>query len=145
MNMIIRVASISDAAAINVLSHQLGYEMSVAETQEALNNVISGKNDIVYVATIDEDVVGWIHGFVVTSIVSGKYCEIGGLIVNENHRSLAIGKLLVDAIKSWCKEKGITTLKVRSNVKRTRAHRFYEREGFVVIKCQDVFQLKFVG
>lgn len=145
MNTDIRVASISDASAINALSGQLGYELSVAETREALNNVMAGKNDIVYVAIVDKEVVGWIHGFVVTSIVSGKFCEIGGLVVDEKHRSKEIGKLLVDVLKNWCKEKGIALLRVRSNVKRDRAHRFYEREGFIAIKRQDVFQLKAVS
>ena len=42
-------------------------------------------------------------------------------------------------------ERGLARLRVRSNVIRERAHRFYERVGFEKIKAQAVFEKSLPG
>jgi GNAT superfamily N-acetyltransferase len=34
------------------------------------------------------------------------HCEINGLVIDEQHRGMGIGKLLIDKVKDWAKEKG---------------------------------------
>jgi PhnO protein len=53
-----------------------------------------------------------------------------------------VGKLLLEAAVGWAAEQGYGKLRVRSNVVREEAHRFYEREGFQRIKTQAVFDRK---
>jgi GNAT superfamily N-acetyltransferase len=72
---------------------------------------------------------------------SNPFVEVGGLVVDENYRSKGIGKKLVEQIKQWCVEKHISTLRVRSQVKRKEAHQFYLANGFTEIKEQKVFQI----
>jgi GNAT superfamily N-acetyltransferase len=84
-------------------------------------------------------VVGWIHVFAAHRLESGPFAEIGGLVVGEEARGRGVGKRLLAAARSWAFERGIRELRVRSNVLRERAHRFYEREGFARSKEQAVF------
>ena len=45
-------------------------------------------------------------------------------------------------MKRWAEAKGVGLIRLRSNVVRTDAHRFYERQGFTKTKEQFVFEMK---
>ena len=64
---------------------------------------------------------------------------IHGLVVDETLRSGGIGNELVDAAEAWARSTGATTIIVRSRVARQRAHRFYERIGYVEVKVSHTF------
>jgi GNAT superfamily N-acetyltransferase len=65
---------------------------------------------------------------------------INGLVVDEAHRSDGIGAELVAAAEAWAWEHGATAIMVRSRSARVRAHRFYERLGYVEVKRSHVFE-----
>jgi GNAT superfamily N-acetyltransferase len=67
------------------------------------------------------------------------HCEINGLVIDQDHRGMGIGKLLVDKIKQWAREKNNSKIGLHCNVKRTEAHLFYEHLGFEEIKQQKNF------
>jgi GNAT superfamily N-acetyltransferase len=69
--------------------------------------------------------------------------EIAGLIVDESARGAGLGRDLVAAAGVWARARGCRVIRVRSNVVRERARAFYEREGFVVLKTQRVFEKTF--
>ncbi|MBS1239687.1 MAG: Aminoglycoside N(6)-acetyltransferase type 1, partial [Proteobacteria bacterium] len=52
------------------------------------------------------------------------------MVVEEGLRSQGIGAELVRAAEDWLKAQGCGMIEVTSNLKRTEAHRFYERLGF---------------
>jgi GNAT superfamily N-acetyltransferase len=64
-------------------------------------------------------------------------------VIHQDFRAKGIGKLLIDEVKHWAKEKGINKLSLRCNVKRTEAHLFYEHLGFKEIKQQKNFVIEF--
>ena len=57
----------------------------------------------------------------------------------EASRGRKIGATLVAAAEAWARERGHGRMRVRSNVLRQPAHRFYERLGYAVTKRQAVF------
>ena len=61
----------------------------------------------------------------------GPVYEIQELYVGEPYRSQGVGRLLLEELLTRLSGSGIDTLEVSSNVRRTGAHRFYLREGFV--------------
>ncbi len=63
------------------------------------------------------------------SVRFGYRAWIEDLAVHPERRSLGVGKALLDAAKSWARERGATHLELDSALARTDAHRFYEREG----------------
>lgn len=137
---IIRTASMSDASAIANLSNRLGYPVIKEDTEKYLRLLKSSKKDIVYVAVSDNEVIGWMHIFKTVRVESGIFCEIGGLVIDEEFRGKGIGKRMIEKARIWCKENGSDKLRVRSNVKREAAKNFYFHEGFRQKKVQNVFE-----
>jgi hypothetical protein len=45
-----------------------------------------------------------------------------------------------EAFEKWAKENGSATIRVRSRTSRKKSREFYEREGYIVIKEQNVFE-----
>lgn len=137
----IRQASPEDAAVLADLATQLGYP-STPEQLAARLAALDGPDHAVLVAE-DGDrvirVIGWLHVLARHHLETDSFAEIGGLVVDESCRGQGIGRRLVDAAVDWVRQKGIGELRVRSNVVRADAHRFYEREGFVRKKTQAVF------
>jgi N-acetylglutamate synthase-like GNAT family acetyltransferase len=141
MEIMIRKMHIKDLERINDFSRQLGYDLSLAETKNQIEKILSTQDHIAYVVVLKEKVVGWIHAFVSLSIESKPFVEIGGLVVDEKYRGKGMGNKLVDKIKEWTIEMKISSLRVRSNVTRLSTHEFYKKAGFEEIKEQKVFSL----
>ena len=135
--MIIREATAADAAALAALSTQLGYPAQPGEAAERLAAL--GPEGAVLVAEAGGAVLGWIHVCGIRFFQSPPFAEVGGLVVDETARGKGVGKLLLEAGARWAGERGYPQLRVRSNVVREDAHRFYEREGFRRVKTQAVF------
>lgn len=140
MTIELRTISTEDVKAIRLLSKQLGYEISLKDTKANINAILCSKDHIAFLALIDAEIVGWAHAFKTTTIESKPFIELAGLVVDEKYRSRGIGKMLLEKIKQWCIEQNLPALRVRSNVKRKEAHRFYLNNGFKEIKEQKVFQ-----
>ena len=68
------------------------------------------------------------------------FAELAGLVVDDAVRGAGVGAALLNAAEAWARSEGFATMRVRSNVVRERAHRFYEREGYERIKAQAVFR-----
>ena len=136
----VREATPSDAAALAALCTQLGYPALPGEAAERLAAITPGDTGgAVLVAEEEGAVLGWIHVCGIRFFQSPPFAEVGGLVVDEAARGRGVGKLLLEAGARWAAERGYRKLRVRSNVVREDAHRFYEREGFRKVKAQAVF------
>jgi GNAT superfamily N-acetyltransferase len=133
----IALAVAADADALASLSGELGYPSSSAQIASRLAALPDDHR--VWVARADGRVVGWIHAYVARHVVLDPYVEIGGLVVGEGERGRGIGPRLIDEACAWARSLGCDRVGVHSNVLRADAHRFYEREGFVLEKRQGVF------
>jgi GNAT superfamily N-acetyltransferase len=60
-------------------------------------------------------------------------------VIDQDHRGMGMGKLLVDKVKQWAREKNNSKVGLHCNVKRTEAHLFYQHLGFTEIKQQKNF------
>ena len=141
MEIQVKPIQVEHAKEAQILSKQLGYEISLNDTIANISEVLSSKTHVAFVAIENNEVVGWIHAFKTTTIESLPFIELAGLVVDEKQRGKGIGKILIEKIKEWCKEQNVLSLRVRSNVKRKEAHRFYLNNGFKEIKEQKVFQM----
>jgi len=130
-----------DADAVTTLSRQLGYPLSAEHILQNITAVLQSEDHDAFVAIYNSEVVGWIGLAQVIMIESVPFCEINGLVIDENHRGKGIGKLLVEKAKQWAKQNRNDTVRLRCNVKRTEAHKFYQHLGFKEIKLQTAFTL----
>ena len=137
MTLTIERALSSDAGALAALATELGYPSTAAQITGRLAEFDDEHR--VWVARADGAVIGWIHAHVARSLVMEPYVEIGGLVVREGERDKGVGPRLIEEASAWARSLGCTRVGVHSNVVREDAHRFYEREGFVLEKRQGVF------
>jgi GNAT superfamily N-acetyltransferase len=100
----------------------------------------------VFVAEVDGEVVGWVDVFARRMLLADGMAEVSGLVVADGFRGRGIGARLMQATEKWAVSVGCTVMRVRSNIIRKQAHRFYtERLGYSVVKQQRVFGKKLKG
>ncbi|NRF40337.1 GNAT family N-acetyltransferase [Pedobacter foliorum] len=128
----IREAELKDAAAIQVLLEQLGYPTDDGFIAKRLGELskLTDHFDIVY--ELNEEVLGFVSLHFIPQIAfEADYAVISFFIVDDNSRSLGIGKELEEYCTSLAVERKCKRILVHSNARRTDAHRFYLRQGFV--------------
>ncbi len=135
----IREMRAEDSAAIAELSVQLGYPATPGEIEERWAHLAALPDHAIFVACLADQVVGWIDLGMVQHLQSPAYCEIGGLVVSERHRSRGIGRQLVREAQKWAAARSLRTILVRSRVEREGAHAFYLQNGFSRVKTSAVF------
>lgn len=135
----IRDALPADASRMAALALQLGYEVPPQHIESMLRSPEA--NRAIMVAVVPRaGVVGWVAVAQHETLISSRRAEIEGLVVEDEFRGNRIGALLVEAAEEWARKRGCSTLRLLSNVIRERAHTFYARLGYEILKTEDVFQ-----
>ncbi len=136
----IREIQIEDAEAAAGLTRELGYSVEAALIADRIRAIKALPDHATYVASLPErGIVGWIDIGVIHRLQTEKHVEIGGLVVSSGARSLGVGQQLIARAEEWALERGVTTILVRSQLQRERAHQFYLREAYRQIKTSVVF------
>ncbi len=133
---------IRDAARVAELTGQLGYPASGAEVRDRLATALAAPTDHRLLVAVDaQDVpIGWAHVERLRVLELPPAAQLAGLVVSEEHRSAGIGAALLERAEVTARTWGCRSLRVRSNVIRERAHRFYERAGYRRIKTSYTFE-----
>lgn len=140
----IKITSVQSkhTAQIAQLSAQLGYPTTTSNAAKHLRSLKRLKHHHVVVAQNGGIAVGWMHLEIVTGMLSEPRVEIQAVVVNESNRGQGIGKALMNYAKAWTKKKKVKMLYLRTNVNRNDTHRFYEREGFKLIKTSHRYEFQ---
>jgi N-acetylglutamate synthase-like GNAT family acetyltransferase len=144
----IRAARRRDIPEMTRLNAQLGYPGDTDIVLRRYRRIVQARrNHRIFVAVAGgssersgQEVIGWIHVFISRLLTVGPRAEIGGLVVDEHWRSRGAGATLVRRAERWAKLSGVTEIIVRSNVVRTRAHEFYEKCGYNLLKQSRVYR-----
>lgn len=136
----IRPISVDDAAAIASLSGELGYPAEAEVMARRVRSVLSTKGQTAFAGVLQAEVVGWIEVALSFHLQSEPHAVIGGLVVRSDVRSLGVGAALCARAEQWAREQGVTVMRVRSQVARERAHKFYENLGYKRVKTSAVFE-----
>ena len=140
-SVVIRAARVEDIAAISALCTQLGYPSSPEQIGERLDAILADSEHIVLVAErATGEVIGWVQIHVRKLIVVDRHAEIVGLVVAKAHRGWNVGRRLLEAAEAWALEQGCAAVRLRSNVLRTDAHRFYDKLGYKMTKTQHAYR-----
>ena len=95
----------------------------------AVRRAIESDSAAMFIAVAEQKVVGLCSAYEdIESVRFGRRVWVEDLAVHPDHRSLGIGKLLLDRAKEWARGRGADRLVLESSVARADAHRFYERE-----------------
>ena len=142
----VRPARVEDAAAVAGLAKELGYDADAASMAGRLERHARRDDSAVFVAVDGGGrIAGWVHVFATDILEYGPRAEIGGLVVGAAWRARGAGRALVAAAERWAAGRGFGAMRVRSNVVRAEARRFYERLGYRVTKTQNNFHKDLPG
>ena len=133
----IREASEQDVVHLHKLVHELGYSISESDLTIQVHKILQAEDHYCFVAVSDQTIIGLIHAFKAVRLTSPDFMEIGSLAVNENFRGKGVGKMLVRHLESCLEPQ--QNLRVRCNVKREEAQKFYEKLDFSLKKIQNVY------
>lgn len=133
----IREIQLADADAISQLSAILGYSIDRDLVQSQVSEILEGRGHFVFVASQNDRLVGYIHSFRTVRLTSTPFMEIAALVVHPDFRRKGIAKSLIDQVARVVQS--TMEIRVRCNVKREGAHKFYESLGFQWSKSQKVF------
>jgi len=136
----VRPARGDDAPALAMLAGQLGYPTSERELAARLPEVAANRDAAVLVVSALDGVHGWIHVELKRSLLGPLRAQVLGLVVDERRRNEGIGGTLLEAGESWARERGCHAMLVGTRVTRERAHRFYRREGYELLKTSHFFE-----
>jgi len=145
MDIILRSVKTEDSHGVKKLAEELGYPSSEEKISEILETVISHDDHRMIVAEKENDLVGYIHMVSSLRVGSDPFVEIAALSVRDDYRKKGIGKALISESQNMATEKGVDYIRIRSNIIREDAHKFFEQRGFRNLKTQEVFIKKTHG
>ena len=119
----------------------MSYPSTPEEIARRLDSIKGSPDHAVFVAELENgEIAGWIAVFVYRTVEAAARAEISGLVVDERCRSQRIGEGLLARSEEWARERGCSTIGLRSNVIRDRAHAFYDRHDYRHVKTQKSFR-----
>ncbi len=137
---LIREATIQDVDAIYLLNkNALGYEYPLNKTKDRLTKILSLSTDKIFVAQVNQQVVGYLHGSGYECSYADSLKNILALAVDENFRRMGVGEKLISAVETWAKADGSAGVRLVSGFNRENAHKFYLQCGYAHRKDQKNF------
>lgn len=119
---------------------QLGYPASEEDVLTRFKFIQNLAGHEIFVAVGDSlQVIGWIHILQFPTLEMTLSTELGGLVVDSEYRGRGIGKQLLAAAEKWSLNLGIKRLQFTSQMKRSEAHVFYQKQGYKIIKNSFYF------
>ena len=126
----IRVAEVADAPRLTSLIIELGHPIEQADVRRNLESLSAG-GMLPLVATCGDEVVGMCGlSAMVTVHRDAPVGRISVMIVTEAYRGSGVGAMLVAEAEKRLLERGCRIVEVTSNMRRERAHGFYEQLGY---------------
>jgi len=127
----VRLARDDDASHIAALLTQLGYPVHAQEIPARLARMREGERASVWVALVQEKVVGLVTAHVL-SVINRKrdVAQLTTLVVDSRVHGQGVGRALVQEVEAFARRAGCERLSVTTHLDRASAHAFYERTGF---------------
>ena len=140
MNIMIREATIQDGQAIHKLNtEEMGYDYGFEKTLKRLQYFLKDMNHKIFVAEIEGEVVGYVHGNSYELLYYDSLKNIMGIAVLQKYKKNGVGKLLLQQVEIWAKSTGAVGVRLNSGESRTDAHLFYQACGYHNKKNQKNF------
>jgi GNAT superfamily N-acetyltransferase len=136
----IRPAKRGDLLAIINLFADDELHVPLGPTPEALNDgpyeafdaIVQDPNNRVYVAEAGGEVVGTFQLTFIRQLSYGGclVAQVESVHVHSHARSRGVGQAMLEWAIAEARRRGALRIQLTSNLRRSRAHRFYERLGF---------------
>lgn len=126
---------------LTALSEEFGYAADPVALANRLT-LLLGSPDLhqLWVAEVDGETAGWIHGFWRPLLESPAAVEVGGLAVGERWRRQGVGAALLATCENWARSKGATLITLRSAAYGEDIPDFYAEQGYQPGTNQNIFR-----
>lgn len=115
----------------NLINSVLGYDVSFEDLKARILQMQEDKNYIIFTAVDDEKIIGFIGLQICIAFeVTGKAMRIIALAVARDFQGQGVGKALIQEAEKYANDNNVSIISVNSGIKRTEAHRFYEKQSF---------------
>ncbi|HZG86694.1 MAG TPA: aminoglycoside 6'-N-acetyltransferase [Paenibacillus sp.] len=132
--MIIEKAKPSNLDELTNLAMKLWPENSWDNLRTELEDLIQSEKDIIYLAFVEGECIGFIHMSLRVDYVEGSRSSpvgyVEGIYVEENHRRKGISKKLVEAGEQWSKSLGCNEIASDTEVDNYDSQQFHKKIGF---------------
>lgn len=140
MEVIIRECQESDIKSLYELNkYEMGYDYPEEKMIQQIHKILSKNTDKIFVAVMENVVIGYIHVHDYDLIYNDHLKNILGIAVNQKYRHQGIGKALLHQAEKWAKDTGAYGIRLVSGQTRTGAHAFYKSCGYHFVKNQCNF------
>ena len=141
--MMVREARARDARQIHDLYQDvMQYDFPVEQMEKMIEIVYRDNNNYVFVAVENEKIQGVIEVVIKYSIHKEPYLIINTLAVALDAQRKGVGTKLLAYVETFAKVHQLGSINVGSQFKRKNAHRFYQKNGFDLIKEHKIFEKK---
>ena len=129
----LRPLTAADLEDASKLLSFLNPETPLQTIVERLQTILTNHNHYRIIgAFFGETLVGVASAWVATKIWCGLYLEIDNLVVAPTHRSMGVGRLLIQWLEALAAEEGCNTVVLDSYTENRASHRLYHRLGFEI-------------
>lgn len=134
----IRPVTLDDCPGMTVLTREMGYPSSSAKMCEILQLVMSNPAHKLLIAEIEDQLAGYIH--LIQSETSGDFCQIdiAALIIDINYRARGVGTAFLQEAEHLAMVQHAQQLRIRSSLISPEAFGFFQNQGFVNFKSQEM-------
>ncbi len=127
----IRKYQTGDCDAIWKLNNiEMGYKFPLPDTERKLEDLSRSSKDRIFVAVIENKIIGYVHVNDYDVIYAPHMKNIMGIAVSSEYKRRGVGKALLKEVELWAKETGADSVRLVSGAQRTSAHEFYKACGY---------------
>lgn len=133
MQLTTRIAKYQDLPVLNQFYTEIDEEppLPLAKVEQIFEEIQQIPNYNIYITEVNHQPVGTFSLLVMPLILhQSKVAIIDAVIVTSEYRNQGIGKLMMEAAFKLSAEAGCYKVMLSSNLKRDRAHQFYQSLGF---------------
>lgn len=128
-----KLSSKAEIAPIFSILTQHHKHINKADFLKYIDEILAEKNYQMIAGYIDDQMIGIAGYWILTRFYSGKYIQVGNMVIDENFRSLGVGKKILSFIETEGKQQQCQHLILDSRLDNKKSHNFYLREGFEIM------------
>jgi ribosomal protein S18 acetylase RimI-like enzyme len=132
----IRVAQKTDIPAMaNLLNElfaiEMDFQIDLEKQQRGLTLLLESNHAVVFVVELENQIIGMCSLQILISTAQGsKVGLIEDLIITKNHQKQGIGNQLLETIKNWAMQQGLTRLQLLADKTNQNALDFYQKKDW---------------
>jgi len=141
-----RVAQKNDIPAMaNLLSElfaiEVDFEIDLEKQQRGLTLLLESNQAVVFVAEVEHQIIGMCSLQLLISTAQGSRVGlIEDVIITKNRQKQGIGKQLLETVKNWAKQQGLTRLQLLADKTNQNALDFYQSNDWkttqlIALRC----------